>query len=221
MYMKKIEYKPIILTVALIAFQSLCYFISKLLGGNPTLIGGVIKSSNYEDNGNEKYDSNGNPNNKYTVKRGVMIDLINMMIKTPQITIGENYIRNDGWFINGYINKAKLSGSYDKGIEYGTIANGIKNYAPALCSIISGTNNDVEVSEKNLSRDFSEEITSINQIAIKNLCSLEIKFNTNHAGLYVETTYADISQRINWKIYNNDNNELLYEGSMGNTIVKG
>ena len=42
MYMKKIEYKPIILTVALIAFQSLCYFISKLLGGNPTLIGGVI-----------------------------------------------------------------------------------------------------------------------------------------------------------------------------------
>lgn len=42
MYVKKIEYKPLILTVALIAFQSLCYFISKLLGGNPTLIGGVI-----------------------------------------------------------------------------------------------------------------------------------------------------------------------------------
>ena len=42
MYMKKIEYKPIILTVALIVFQSLCYFISKILGGNPTLIGGVI-----------------------------------------------------------------------------------------------------------------------------------------------------------------------------------
>ena len=40
--MKKIEYKPIILTVALIVFQSLCYFISKILGGNPTLIGGVI-----------------------------------------------------------------------------------------------------------------------------------------------------------------------------------
>ena len=186
-----------------------------------TLIGGVIKSSNYEDNGNEKYDSNGNPNNKYTVKRGVMIDLINMMIKTPQITIGENYIRNDGWFINGYINKTKLAGNHDKGIEYGTIANGIKNYAPALCSIISGTNNDVEVSEKNLSRDFSEEITSINQIAIKNLCSLEIKFNTTHAGLYVETTYADISQQINWKIYNNSDNKLLYEGSVGHTITKG
>ena len=101
-----------------------------------------------------------------------MIDLINMMIKTPQITIGENYIRNDGWFINGYINKTKLAGNHDKGIEYGTIANGIKNYAPALCSIISGTNNDVEVTATSLSRDFSEEITSINQIAIKNLCSL-------------------------------------------------
>ncbi len=42
--MKKIEYKPLILTVALIAFQSLCYFISKSLGGNPHLIGGVIDS---------------------------------------------------------------------------------------------------------------------------------------------------------------------------------
>lgn len=42
--MKKIEYKPLILTVVLIAFQSLCYFVSKLLGGNPHLIGGVIDS---------------------------------------------------------------------------------------------------------------------------------------------------------------------------------
>lgn len=42
--MKKIEYKPLILTVALIAFQSLCYFVSKLFGGNPNLIGGVIDS---------------------------------------------------------------------------------------------------------------------------------------------------------------------------------
>lgn len=42
--MKKIEYKPLILTVALIAFQSLCYFISKLFGSNPNLIGGVIDS---------------------------------------------------------------------------------------------------------------------------------------------------------------------------------
>lgn len=42
--MKKIEYKPLILTVVLIAFQSLCYFVSKLLGGNPNLIGGVIDS---------------------------------------------------------------------------------------------------------------------------------------------------------------------------------
>ncbi len=42
--MKKIEFKPLILTVALIAFQSLCYFISKLLGGNLHLIGGVIDS---------------------------------------------------------------------------------------------------------------------------------------------------------------------------------
>lgn len=42
--MKKIEYKPLILTVVLIAFQSLCYFISKLFGSNPHLIGGVIDS---------------------------------------------------------------------------------------------------------------------------------------------------------------------------------
>ena len=42
--MKKIEYKPLILTVALIAFQSLCYFISKLICGSPHLIGNVIDS---------------------------------------------------------------------------------------------------------------------------------------------------------------------------------
>lgn len=42
--MKKIEYKPLILTVALIAFQSLCYFVSKLFGCDPNLIGGVIDS---------------------------------------------------------------------------------------------------------------------------------------------------------------------------------
>lgn len=40
--MKKIEFKPLILTVALIAFQSICYFVSKLLGGSPHLIGGFI-----------------------------------------------------------------------------------------------------------------------------------------------------------------------------------
>lgn len=40
--MKKIEYKPLILTVALIAFQSLCYFVSKFFGGNPHLIGNFI-----------------------------------------------------------------------------------------------------------------------------------------------------------------------------------
>ncbi len=40
--MKKIEYKPLILTVVLIAFQSLCYFVSKFFGDNPNLIGGVI-----------------------------------------------------------------------------------------------------------------------------------------------------------------------------------
>lgn len=40
--MKKIEYKPLILTVALIVFQSLCYFVSKFFGDNPNLIGGVI-----------------------------------------------------------------------------------------------------------------------------------------------------------------------------------
>lgn len=42
--MKKIEYKPLILTVVLIAFQSLCYFVSKFFGNNPNLIGGVIDS---------------------------------------------------------------------------------------------------------------------------------------------------------------------------------
>lgn len=42
--MKKIEYKPLILTVALIAFQSFCYFVSKFFEGNPNLIGGVIDS---------------------------------------------------------------------------------------------------------------------------------------------------------------------------------
>ncbi len=42
--MKKIEYKPLILTVVLIAFQSLCYFVSKFFGDNPNLIGGVIDS---------------------------------------------------------------------------------------------------------------------------------------------------------------------------------
>lgn len=40
--MKKIEYKPLILTVVLIAFQSLCYFVSKFFGDNPNLIRGVI-----------------------------------------------------------------------------------------------------------------------------------------------------------------------------------
>lgn len=40
--MKKIEFKPLILTVALIAFQSLCYFLSKLFGGSPHLIGSFI-----------------------------------------------------------------------------------------------------------------------------------------------------------------------------------
>ena len=42
--MKKIEYKPLILTVALIVFQSFCYFVSKFFEGNPNLIGGVIDS---------------------------------------------------------------------------------------------------------------------------------------------------------------------------------
>ncbi len=40
--MKKIEFKPLILTIVLIAFQSLCYFVSKLFGGNPHLIGSFI-----------------------------------------------------------------------------------------------------------------------------------------------------------------------------------
>ena len=44
MYVKKIEYKPLILTVALIVFQSFCYFVSKFFEGNPNLIGGVIDS---------------------------------------------------------------------------------------------------------------------------------------------------------------------------------
>ena len=42
--MKKIDYKPLILTVALIVFQSFCYFVSKFFEGNPNLIGGVIDS---------------------------------------------------------------------------------------------------------------------------------------------------------------------------------
>lgn len=40
--MKKIEIKPFITTVLLIAFQTSCYYISKLLQGTPNLIGNKI-----------------------------------------------------------------------------------------------------------------------------------------------------------------------------------
>jgi len=40
--MKKIEFKPLITTIVLIALQSICYLISKLLQGSPYLIGNEI-----------------------------------------------------------------------------------------------------------------------------------------------------------------------------------
>lgn len=40
--MKKIKFKPIFIAAGLIAFQSVCYFISKLLQAEPNLIGGLI-----------------------------------------------------------------------------------------------------------------------------------------------------------------------------------
>ncbi len=40
--MKKIELKPIIVTILLIAFQSICFLLSKLIQGSPNLIGNKI-----------------------------------------------------------------------------------------------------------------------------------------------------------------------------------
>ncbi len=40
--MKKIEFKPLITTIALIVFQTICFFFSKLLQGTPHLIGNAI-----------------------------------------------------------------------------------------------------------------------------------------------------------------------------------
>jgi membrane-associated phospholipid phosphatase len=40
--MKKIKFKPIIMTIILIAFQSICYLISRSLQGEPYLIGNAI-----------------------------------------------------------------------------------------------------------------------------------------------------------------------------------
>ncbi len=40
--MKKIEFKPILVTIGLIAFQSFCYLITKLIEGDPHLIGNSI-----------------------------------------------------------------------------------------------------------------------------------------------------------------------------------
>ncbi len=40
--MKKIKIKPLITTILLIVFQTLCYFTSKLLESTPTLIGNAI-----------------------------------------------------------------------------------------------------------------------------------------------------------------------------------
>ena len=42
MKMKKIELKPIFITIGLIIFQSFCYLISKLLEGQPHIIGNII-----------------------------------------------------------------------------------------------------------------------------------------------------------------------------------
>ena len=40
--MKKIEVKPILISLCLIIFQSLIYLISKQIQGTPNIIGGVI-----------------------------------------------------------------------------------------------------------------------------------------------------------------------------------
>ncbi len=40
--MKKIEFKPIVTTILLILFQTLCYFISKFFQADPYLIGNLI-----------------------------------------------------------------------------------------------------------------------------------------------------------------------------------
>lgn len=42
--MKKIELKPLLVSIGLVVFQTICFFISKLFESNPTLIGGVIDS---------------------------------------------------------------------------------------------------------------------------------------------------------------------------------
>ena len=42
MYMKKIDFKPILITIGLILFQSVIYLISKILEGDPHLIGNNI-----------------------------------------------------------------------------------------------------------------------------------------------------------------------------------